>query len=733
MTLLTSLAAMPGLETLAWTLVHFLWQGALLALAAAAIMRWAARSAHARYVVGVVALAAMLFVPIATFMALDAAAGPAPAAPMAVTDPAVVPAFAEAAATGAAGQAGAITTPLLMPALVVLWMAGVIVLSCRLLGGWILARRVAAAATDPVSRQLEELTAHLAERLHVQRLVRLAESSTVAVPIVVGWLKPIVVIPTATLSHLAPAQVEALLAHELAHVRRHDYLINLLQSAVETLLFYHPAVWWVSRRVRVEREHCCDDLAVTICDRVVYVRALSDLAAMTSHARLALAATDGSLLGRVRRLLASEPDEHQGAGWLTVGLVAILTAALAPAVALGSADPQAATPALPAVAAPVPAPSAPTATPVPVVAPAPQNTPAAVAAPREMEAAQVVERERQRAEAAALREQLEAVAAELSAVRQRRREAEVQQAQQEHQLRIEAAAERVAALEKELAAATRRQEIGVANGETVESVRAMVAEARRELQRAQAGRMWTQLAGELDARRDELQRSHDRLQQRLAAAGESRGEAPAAVVPVTPSSTRETAQTPRVVRIGGDIKPPALLKRVEPVYPPVAKAAKMQGPIYVDAIIGTDGSVRNATVTGGAPFPPLQDAALAAVRQWVYTPTMLNGAPVEVQLSVSVVFKLCCEEETLTHVTDATALIQRGDTLEIVIEGEDQLPRRYRVSADGTIRLPLVGSVGLVDITATQARDWIRKMLTDRQLAQGRAVSVTIHRPQMLR
>jgi TonB family protein len=686
--------------------------------------------------VGVVALAAMLFVPIATFMALDQAAGPPIAAPVAAADYVTVPALADAdadaAAADASSRAARVTTPLLMPALVVLWMAGVIVLSCRLLGGWILARRVAAAATDPVSRQLGELTAHLAERLHVQRLVRLAESSTVAVPIVVGWLKPIVVIPTATLSHLAPAQVEALLAHELAHVRRHDYLINLLQSAVETLLFYHPAVWWVSRRVRVEREHCCDDLAVTICDRVVYVRALSDLAAMTSHARLALAATDGSLLGRVRRLLASEPDEHQGAGWLTVGLAAILTAALAPAVALGSADPQAATPALPAVAA-VPAPSAPTATPVPVVAPAPQNTPAAVAAPREMEAAQVAERERQRAEAAALREQLEAVAAELSAVRQRRREAEVQQAQQEHQLRIEAAAERVAALEKELAAATRRQEIGVANGETVESVRAMVAEARRELQRAQAGRMWTQLAGELDARRDELQRSHDRLQQRLAAAGESRGEAPAAVVPVTPSSTRETAQTPRVVRIGGDIKPPALLKRVEPVYPPVAKAAKMQGPIYVDAIIGTDGSVRNATVTGGAPFPPLQDAALAAVRQWVYTPTMLNGAPVEVQLSVSVVFKLCCEEETLTHVTDATALIQRGDTLEIVIEGEDQLPRRYRVSADGTIRLPLVGSVGLVDITATQARDWIRKMLTDRQLAQGRAVSVTIHRPQMLR
>jgi TonB family protein len=672
-------------------------------------------------------------------MALDAAAGPAMAAPTAVTEQVTIPALAEAAATGGAGQAAAITTPLLLPALVVLWMAGVMVLSCRLLGGWILARRVAAAATEPVSRQLEELTAHLAERLHVQRLVRLAESSTVAVPIVVGWLKPIVVIPTATLSHLAPAQVEALLAHELAHVRRHDYVINLLQSAVETLLFYHPAVWWVSRRVRVEREHCCDDLAVTICDRVVYVRALSDLAAMTSHARLALAATDGALLGRVRRLLASEPDERQGAGWLTVGLAAMLTAALAPAVALGSGEPQAAAvplPAVPAAAAPAPTPATTlprpavagqTATPAP--APAAQPAPAATAPPQ---AAPAPAGEARAAELSALRRQLEAIGAELNAVRQRRTQAELEQAQQEHQLRIQAATERVAALEKELAAATRRQEIGVANGETVESVRAMVAEARRELQRAEAGRMWTQLAGELDAKQSDLQRAHDRLQQRLAAA-ESRSETPAAVVPVTPSSTRETAQTPRVVRIGGDIKPPTLLKRVEPEYPPLAKAAKMQGPIYVDAILGTDGSVRNATVTGGAPFPPLQDAALAAVRQWVYTPTMLNGAPVEVQLSVSVVFKLCCEEETLTRVTNPAALIQRGDTLEIVIEGEDQLPRRYRVSADGTIRLPLVGSVGLVDITATQARDWIRKMLTERQLAQGRAVSVTIHRPQMLR
>jgi protein TonB len=92
--------------------------------------------------------------------------------------------------------------------------------------------------------------------------------------------------------------------------------------------------------------------------------------------------------------------------------------------------------------------------------------------------------------------------------------------------------------------------------------------------------------------------------------------------------------------VGGNIKPPQQLKRVEPEYPALAKAAKMQGPVYIDALIGTDGRVKDAKVTGGAPFPPLRDAAIAAVQQWVYSPTTINGEPVEVQLSVQVFFKL---------------------------------------------------------------------------------------------
>ena len=119
---------------------------------------------------------------------------------------------------------------------------------------------------------------------------------------IVGHVKPVIVLPAAVLSGLSVSQLEAILAHELAHVRRHDYLVNLAQTVIETLLFYHPAVWWVSRQVRW-REHCCDDLAVTVCrSRQEHVHAARSRRARTSTALLALGATDGSLLARGRLL-----------------------------------------------------------------------------------------------------------------------------------------------------------------------------------------------------------------------------------------------------------------------------------------------------------------------------------------------------------------------------------------------------------------------------------------------
>src|SRR5207244_12070360 len=121
----------------------------------------------------------------------------------------------------------------------------------------------------------------LAARLRLTAAFLVVETDLVDVPTVLGWLRPVILLPMAALANLTPKQIEAILAHELAHIRRHDYAVNMLQAVAETLLFYHPAVWWISSRVRAEREHCCDELAVSVTgDRLSYASALANLEAL---------------------------------------------------------------------------------------------------------------------------------------------------------------------------------------------------------------------------------------------------------------------------------------------------------------------------------------------------------------------------------------------------------------------------------------------------------------------
>ena len=174
------------------------------------------------------------------------------------------------------------------------------------------------------------MAADLTRRMRVSRPVRLLESAAVRVPTLVGCLRPVILLPASVLTGLAPEQIEALLAHELAHVRRWDYLVNLLQIMAETLLFYHPAVWWISRRIRAEREQCCDDVVVATCgDRVVYARALAALEESRAIPAPALAARGGRLLARIRRILTMEPDTRNERGWGAVAVAGIALAAVA--------------------------------------------------------------------------------------------------------------------------------------------------------------------------------------------------------------------------------------------------------------------------------------------------------------------------------------------------------------------------------------------------------------------
>jgi beta-lactamase regulating signal transducer with metallopeptidase domain len=276
----------PWVQPLGWTLVQFLWQGTVLALGFALVRAALARvlSAHGRYLLACGTLTLMTVAPLLTYIAgseLTRAAAGRWLAPVAMTSGAV------------------------MPALVAAWLCGVLVLSVRLLGGWLSTRRLRSTGITAPAPEWQHTFDRLARRLRVPRGVQLLVSAVVDVPVVVGWLRPIVLVPIGAFTGLPPDYVTALLAHELAHVRRRDYLVNLLQRVSEALLFYHPAVWWVSGQIRIEREMCCDDVAVALeGDPISYARALAELdACRVRTPRMELAANGTSLLDRIRRLL----------------------------------------------------------------------------------------------------------------------------------------------------------------------------------------------------------------------------------------------------------------------------------------------------------------------------------------------------------------------------------------------------------------------------------------------
>ncbi len=324
---------------LAWALVHFIWQGAAIALLAgfaSAALRGARPTI--RYAVFCVSLAGMLVLPLATFLLLRLPPV-APRSPASAAVASFVPVMASAAGSSAAFTAA---EPNALLWLVRIWLTGVVIFSLRSISGWALAQRLRSWRTSPATASVERTARSLCERLGISRAVRILNTAATDVPATLGWLRPVILLPISAFTVLTPEQIELLIAHELAHVRRHDYLVNLVQTAVETVLFYHPAVWWVSGRIRAERENCCDDLAVAACGDVKeYVRALAALEGMRgSPTSLVVAADGGSLLARIQRLLKLEPRSRSGPpAWLgafvpaAVILAAVFSAAPPAAVA----------------------------------------------------------------------------------------------------------------------------------------------------------------------------------------------------------------------------------------------------------------------------------------------------------------------------------------------------------------------------------------------------------------
>lgn len=340
----------PLAQSIGWALLHLVWQGAIVAaILASALALMARRTANARYAISCAALALLpLLAVITAWRAYEEPPLPLEGGSAVLRAQTLPLDLAKAAAVHATRatlrSVGEIAHDAL-PNVVLLWLVGVTILSIRLVVSWGRIKKLALTAS-PATETWERTLTRLSEALALRRGVAILESAAVEVPTVIGWLKPLILLPMSTISALKPEEIEMLLAHELAHIRRHDFFVNLIQTAVETLMFYHPAAWWISHRIRIEREHCCDDMAIETCGSALrYARALTHLEELRAHpAELALAANGGSLLTRIRRLVSSTDDAASDTSrWgAAAAVLAVVIALLAipsmPALAKRNAD-----------------------------------------------------------------------------------------------------------------------------------------------------------------------------------------------------------------------------------------------------------------------------------------------------------------------------------------------------------------------------------------------------------
>ncbi len=328
------------MTTLAWSLLHFFWQGAAIA-ALAAVAMVIFRESTTRYFIGLFALAAMCASFVVTFALLAGA-------PVATSQAAAAVASTSADLAPAAPTPGTVTL-LYKPAASAPdftwvargWLAVVCLLALRLAGGLLLLEHLRRRNLLPLPAEIVERCLALQRWLGISRVVRYCECRLVAVPSVIGFVRPIVLLPVRALTGLSAEQLEAVIAHELGHIKRFDVAVNFIQVVVETLFFFHPAVWWLNKRIRAERENCCDDVAMVACGRnVAYARALALMEDWRAAPELAMAVTGGEVADRVARLLGMNGQRAgvRAAGVFTASLV--LAAALtAGAASIGMARP----------------------------------------------------------------------------------------------------------------------------------------------------------------------------------------------------------------------------------------------------------------------------------------------------------------------------------------------------------------------------------------------------------
>ena len=668
---------MTVMAVLGWTLLHFVWEGAL-----AAVLLWCAlalirgASARVRYGVCCLALLVMVALPVATFVRL----GGFERGAFGVT--AMSPWVVNIDALG--GTQEPIRHRVMQvlqvwaPVLPWVWMVGVALCALRLAMGLVAARRLRQVGVSAVEGRVAKVFGQMAERVGVRRVVGLVESVRVEAPTVVGWLKPVLLLPACCFAGMSQEQMEALLAHELAHIRRHDYLVSVAQSVVEALLFYHPAVWWVSRQVRRERECCCDQVAAECCGDVLeYARALSWLEEQRLVGpAVGLGANGGVLHMRIRRVLGY----REGSLASQMGAVAVLCVVVTSGAAMLVREARAERAVL-STTSPVRL----LAAAVPVKAAGQVDTgvldgvivdPTGALVPRatvSVSNVQTGERQTLHTDESGRysfavpvgRYTLGASATGFRMlVAQNVQVGPTDPVHMTLKLQVGAASEylKVSSSAAPAQASTSLPPIRVSPG-TVAGSAVSQAPPVYPVEAKEKGIQGTVVLGAIISKRGEVEnlRVVSGPEELQAAAMDavrqwkyrpyllngnpvevqttinvnfSLGQ-PGSVAESAPGASRQPG---RPLRVSAGVMAGQAIVQVPPVYPEEAKAERVQGIVVLHAVVSKEGDIEDLVVVSGP--EQLSTSAIEAVRQWKYKPYLLNGEPVEVETTINVNYSL---------------------------------------------------------------------------------------------
>lgn len=341
-----------------WSLIHSLWLDALIGLVLAAILKLLSRAKpQSRYFIACVALALMIILPVITTYFLHVRPNE-PLHIVADDDSVAVMSvdfsFKNIRVDGDERIAGTqkinwinrtITetwntserVETFLPWLILLWLVGVVIYAIKLGGSLFYTANLHKLTVNISNPKLDDMVNELSSRLSIKRKIKVFESAFVNIPMTIGWIYPLILLPPSSLLGLTPIQLQAIITHELIHIKRYDFFINFLQSVTETLLFYHPAVFWTSRKIREEREYICDDLTVSLCnDSIGYARALTKVARFQSKVeQLAVAATSGELKDRIYRLVSNSQNPDFSKKSILPNVWAIVVISLFLAISFG--------------------------------------------------------------------------------------------------------------------------------------------------------------------------------------------------------------------------------------------------------------------------------------------------------------------------------------------------------------------------------------------------------------